>query len=418
MQRSRCLLAIGLFMVIAGCSSGDSTSPATTTNTNTSGGGGGGVNANPTGIVVDAPIQGLKVISNNGATQSTSDRFGGFLHTPNTDTLFQLGGLVLGGIQALPNDAYVTPLTGSNINDQEVINQLRFLQMLDSDPSAARMDLTQAAQALANIPANAVNFDVDPAVFTLPQNVLTALTTAGLSTTLPSAAIAQQTFVEGDQCSRARFGFNTSRPAAYIRDPVNNVVTVVDWDAASNGYIIENTDTGGSPLNPYQYTAQAGHGGNGSDSLTASMVTSPLQNGPNIDFQKKLLGAPANALRVFRGVYYDLQFAGDHSGIGVLDLKGLGPLVIWVEADGVAAKMQLDGSYNFLLAGAPSLPVPLIQTVTGTYNAGSNSFSFPSAFDIPFGVFDIDVKGRIFEERDVTGDNPQNLRFSACEVPN
>ncbi len=65
-------VVIGLVLLaFLGCSS-ESAAPVATGGGGGSGGGGGGVIANPTGQFVDAPVQGITVVSNNGAQQSVT----------------------------------------------------------------------------------------------------------------------------------------------------------------------------------------------------------------------------------------------------------------------------------------------------------------------------------------------------------
>lgn len=416
-----------VLLAFLGCSS-ESAAPVATGGGGGSGGGGGGVIANPTGQFVDAPVQGITVVSNNGAQQSVTDRAGGFLHTAGPTT-FKLGNLVLGTVNNLDNDVFVTPLVVANTNDinnDTATNLMRFLQMLDSEPSPVRMDLTRAAQALANVPQNALDFSGDPANFQTVLNaspVALALqnATPPFGTTLDDPAAVRDIFIQGEGCSRSRFGWNNAALAAYIRDPSRDVVTIVNANPSTDTATVRNRADGGTN-NPYAVSYSPGHGGDGYDGVAVSMMPDPQFPGfPPLTFTKVALPAPLGASRVFRGVLYHPAYTVDGE-IFLADIIGmnleLGPVVFWINSNNTAGMMS-DLWFAARLQGSVPFPFPtplpyLRAREDGAFDPVNRTLLFPSTTPLT-----IDSKGRINEIWDLDTLNPDDplIQVSACEVP-
>lgn len=425
MRRAHVLsVVLGLVLLaFLGCSS-ESAAPGVSGG---GGGGGGGVIANPTGQFVDAPVQGITVVSNNGAQQSVTGRAGGFLHTPGLTT-FKLGNLLLGTVNNLDNDVFVTPLVVANTNDinnNTATNIMRFLQMLDSDPSPVRMDLTRAAQALVNVQPNALDFSGDPALFQGVLNaspVLQALqnATPPFSPMLGDPAAARDIFLQGEECSRSRFGWNNDALAAYIRDPSRDVVTIVNANLSTDVATVRNRADGGTN-NPYAVSYSSGHGGDGYDGVSSSKLPDPrFPGGPQLTFTKVTLPAPLGASRVFRGVFYHPEYTVDGDILlAEINLQSfvLGPLVIWINSNNTAGVM-VDPTFAERLQGTvrpfPTPSSDLDVREDGTFDPVTGTVSFPFIQPLT-----INSNGRINQltDTDLRYDDDPFIQISACEVP-
>lgn len=330
-------------------------------------------------------------------------------------------------VNNLDNDAFVTPLVVTNTNDinnNTATNLMRFLQMLDSDPSPVRMDLTRAAQALANVPQNALDFIDDPAKFQAvldvsPVAVALQSATPPFSTTLADPVLVRDIFIQGEECSRSRFGWNNDALAAYIRDPSRDVVTIVNANPSDDTATVRNRADGGTN-NPYAVSYSTGHGGDGYDGVATSRMPDPRFPGvPPLTFTRVALPAPLGASRVFRGVFYHPEYTVDGEILlADINLQSLvlGPVVFWINSNNTAGMMS-DVWFAERLQGSVPFPTPLPNLPAredGAFDPVNGTLLFPST-----GPLTINSNGRINQLWDTStlGNDDPRIQVSACEVP-
>ncbi|GEM_PF-5916177 len=146
------------------------------------GGGGGGGTAPPaekTGVFLDAVVSGALFETSSGGS-GTTNTSGEFQYLPGDKIVFSIGEIQL---PPVPGADFVTPLqmgATNNINEQRIINILRFLQSLDSDGNANNEITLPAPDAFFNASGQVMNFSLNEADFeaaltaflnTLPGNL-------------------------------------------------------------------------------------------------------------------------------------------------------------------------------------------------------------------------------------------------------
>jgi len=116
-----------------------------------------------TGRFIDAPVQGVQYST---PTQSgLTDADGGFKYQANEEVSFSIGKTLLGKGPAV---GYMTPenlsATNTGLNDQSVVNVLRFLQTVDSDGVAENgIEIRQSVRDL--LAGTTINFNQTVAAF-------------------------------------------------------------------------------------------------------------------------------------------------------------------------------------------------------------------------------------------------------------
>jgi hypothetical protein len=220
------ILSIPLLVILYGCSSSDSSTPA--------GGGGTPSALTISGLFQDVEVKGLGFSTASGSGQT--DQYGAYDYIAGEDITFTIGGVTLGTV---PGAAGITPNdfgTGDTI-----INVARFIQSLDADDDPTNgIDLTQAAAALAGTSISADAFVTDSATFEANPQIQQAMLDAGK--VLISAVDAQANLDLGTD--------STFDPAELdgnvfvLIDHVSNAVGLLAFDPFSSSvFSILSTDT-------------------------------------------------------------------------------------------------------------------------------------------------------------------------------
>jgi len=147
------------------------------------GGGGGGASTPPaqkTGVFLDTAVSGAPFSTTSGLS-GTTNTSGEFQYLPGDAVIFSIGHIEL---PSVPGADFITPLqmgVTHHIDDQTVINILRFLQSVDSDGNANNEITIPAPDAFASSGGNAVDFGQNDSEFeaaltaflsTLPGNLM------------------------------------------------------------------------------------------------------------------------------------------------------------------------------------------------------------------------------------------------------
>ena len=145
-----------------------------------------------TGILSDAPVEGVKFTTSSGIT-GTTDAAGAFTYKAGDSVSFELGAITLGAVTA---SALVTPLDLAAGNDDKLANLLVLLQSLDDDGNAANGVKIPAAAAAA-VTAG-IDLAQTAAAFASSANtaLASAMTAGGITRAITSTADAQAHFVE------------------------------------------------------------------------------------------------------------------------------------------------------------------------------------------------------------------------------
>jgi hypothetical protein len=147
-----------------------------------------------TGVFLDAAVQGLSVVDQNGVTVTTGS-MGEFQYLPDSTLTFYLGSLKLGTVVAKAETTPLDLFKTLDTADRRVINLLRFLQALDNND-----DLTDGIQLNKQVLINAgsdlskVTFDLDTSAFQTNASVIATLSKKRPGLVLPSILAAKTHF--------------------------------------------------------------------------------------------------------------------------------------------------------------------------------------------------------------------------------
>lgn len=199
-------------VLLAGCNSGSSSSSGSTPPP-AGGGNGGGSGGGGTGGGTTPPpamLQGRFVdIENIDAlieeVRSTTGAGGTFNYVEEGDNvLFSIGDIALPPVSAAP---VVTPLDMSEDGtyDNTVVNVMRLLETLDSDPATPGIQINEAAKTAAA--TYTFDFDAEPAAFASSDDMTNYLSALGLSELASTAAA-----TESLHCILAEAGVSATQP--------------------------------------------------------------------------------------------------------------------------------------------------------------------------------------------------------------
>jgi hypothetical protein len=181
------LAALALAASLAACGGSGSDDPPA---------GGGGTTPPPTGsatgVLTDAPVQGVAFTTSTGVT-GTTDALGQYRYNPGDTVSFTLGTLTLG---AVPATALVTPIELAGGSENRLQNLLVMLQSLDADGVAVN-GITIPAAAAAAVTAG-IDLAGPPADFASAANtgLVAAQTAGGISRPVTSSEAAAAHFLD------------------------------------------------------------------------------------------------------------------------------------------------------------------------------------------------------------------------------